>query len=73
MKNSDYYCINGAYHDYPCCETCWNKHPENKPNEMFQLTDRCLEIKKENFINAAKDARFNDKQAEFLFEKCKNL
>jgi len=25
-----YHCENGAHHDYSCCPTCWNKHPNPK-------------------------------------------
>ena len=28
-----YHCENGAAHDYNCCDTCWNRHP----NPMYRF------------------------------------
>ena len=36
-KNQKYHCANGAFHDYKCCDTCWNLHPDARPNEDYRL------------------------------------
>jgi len=30
ISKQPYHCANGAYHDYMCCPTCWNHHPDFK-------------------------------------------
>jgi hypothetical protein len=67
MKNSEYNCINGAWHDEPCCETCWNKHPKAQKGEMFIGSEEQKEISKNVWFMKAHNAGFTKKQAEFLY------
>ena len=71
MKNKDYKCVNGAYHDSPCCDTCWNNHPAAKEGEMFLGSDEQKEISKYIFYIKSWGAGFTREQTEFLFELIK--
>ena len=74
MENKilQYYCQNGAYHEYDCCITCWNSHPEaqkyeNKSwNKEFKET---IAIKKRNEkLEKLRNSGFSKKQSELLLE-----
>ena len=69
MENFKYSCINGAYHTYSCCETCWNKHPLNTEGEMFLHSAKYFEVVKQNFIQNAMEHGFNQQQAVFLYDR----
>lgn len=71
MKNEEYKCRNGAYHTGECCDTCWNKHPEAKPNEMFMGSPRCNDIEKQDWIKQAQSLGFTFMQAIFLYTNCR--
>lgn len=62
-----YHCENGAYHDYSCCETCWNKHPLNYEGKMFTQSEEYSKILKENWINSCLENGFTKQQATFLY------
>ena len=71
LNGKTYFCINGAYHTYRCCKTCWNGHPANKPGKDFRV-DCADTLNKLVFRDAVKQAMksgFTRKQAEYLVEK----
>ena len=64
-----YYCENGAYHQYECCYTCWNKHPiAKKYGDYFNKEARRLinDSKRRAAIKICMKAGFTKKQAEYL-------
>jgi hypothetical protein len=68
MDNIDYECKNGAYHEYFCCDTCWNSHPSNKKGEMLLYSAKYFEIVKQNFIQKAIENGFTQHQTIFLHD-----
>ena len=68
MKDKDYKCINGAYHDIMCCPTCWNGHPLAIKGQMFCGTNRQLDVVKYDWINNARASGFTLEQAVFMYE-----
>lgn len=69
MEKFKYKCENGAHHSYFCCDSCWNKHPENKSGETFIHSGRYREVIKEIYIQRAIESGFTESQAQFLLEK----
>jgi len=67
MKDKDYKCINGAYHDTMCCPTCWNGHPLAAPNDMFLGSPLQRDIVQKEWIERALNVGFTREQAEFLY------
>ena len=73
-KKLPYSCKNGAYHDYACCNTCWNTHPVAEKyfkGEDFRMTETFERIRlrhrRREFEVSARKAGFTEKQIEFLF------
>ena len=68
-----YYCENGAFHSYECCDTCWNKHPIAQKYEDGYFDKECrAEINESEHKLAVEEAvqvGFTKKQSEYL---CKN-
>lgn len=62
----NYYCKNGAYHIYKCCDTCWNLHPKAEKNKMFFGSETFNKVLDQNFIQKAKQVGFTEQQIEFL-------
>ena len=65
-----FYCANGAYHEYYCCETCWNRHPiSQKAGKPYFNKKVREEINKEVHrlaVKRAMNAGFTKKQAEYI-------
>ena len=75
-KKLDYRCINGASHDYTCCETCWNTHPVAEKyfaGKDFRETGTYkrlrLRYREREFKAKARRAGFTDSEADFLFKR----
>lgn len=70
MENKQYRCVNGAFHDYECCDTCWNTHPD--PDHRFgkMSSDEVLRVKRREWESEVRseglEAGFTDSQLKFL-------
>ena len=66
----NYYCENGAYHNYSCRISCWNNHPIAKeyPDGYFnkEARKKINEQVHQRAIKNARKAGFTKKQAEYL-------
>lgn len=69
-QEKEYFCENGAYHSYYCCDTCWNRHPKAKnfEDKSFDKEFRLLanEEAYEQAIKKAMIAGFTKRQAQYL-------
>jgi hypothetical protein len=71
--NLNYSCINEAGHNYICCETCWNSHPDKTlhygkiSSDEFMVNYRKARIN--NIMIDGKIAGFNNTQLEFLIKE----
>jgi len=75
-KTLNYNCINGAYHVYACCNTCWNTHPVAEKyfrGEDFSMSKVCerLQLKQQEmaFKLSARLAGFSESEIDFLSER----
>lgn len=71
MKDSDYCCINSAFHGDLCCNSCWNLHPKHDPEKhgMFLGTPEQLSIVYSIWMKKAIESGFTAKQANFLYKQ----
>jgi len=68
-KIHHFYCKNGAYHDYICCDTCANRFKKKGEKGDFRLThsEEIEESRRFEFLDLARQAGFTTKQAMFLY------
>lgn len=69
-KDLNYSCDNSAFHEYACCLTCWNTHPQAQKYEDRSFDNRFREWRDKEYrrrrIAAAMKAGFTKSQAEYL-------
>lgn len=73
--NKEFGCRNGAAHDYMCCDTCWNGHPDAKDNDFTfnrklygKVELRNFEMTLADFVTEGEGVGFTNQQILFLMK-----